>query len=178
MHALSLVGRTAEDVTDILITHGHGDHTAGCHLFPNARIVVGAADKELAEGRVRAAGPVPSLMLAMGADFEIDEVLADGDAIYVGKQVVTAYHVPGHTAGSMAYLVEDVLLFGDSLNVSEDEQLLSAPWVFSDDVAQNESSLRALGLRLYSDGVVLSWFVPSHSGAISADLNALIHLGE
>src|SRR5580693_2086935 len=38
-------------VTAVLLTHGHTDHLAGCHLFPAASIYALGPDVGLAEGR-------------------------------------------------------------------------------------------------------------------------------
>ncbi len=51
-----------EAVEAVLLTHGHPDHIAGCHLFPKASIYALAGDVALAEGREGSKGPVdPSL---------------------------------------------------------------------------------------------------------------------
>src|SRR4051812_15703229 len=44
-------GLGPEAVTAILLTHGHGDHLAGCHLFPAAAVYALAGDVGIAEGR-------------------------------------------------------------------------------------------------------------------------------
>jgi glyoxylase-like metal-dependent hydrolase (beta-lactamase superfamily II) len=74
------------------------------------------------------------------------------------------YAVPGHTAGSAAYLVNGVLFVGDSANVASDGSLIGSPWIFSDSQAGNRASLVRLEQRLAMDAVGVTTIVPSHSG--------------
>ena len=71
-------------LTDILITHHHGDHVDGvAALRGHARVIGAAADLER----------LPPLDLA------VDE----GDAITVAGQAVHVLDVPGHTEGHIAF---------------------------------------------------------------------------
>ena len=56
----------------------------------------------------------------------------DGESIRGGDLDVRVYSVPGHTAGSAAYLARVVLYLGDSANISARGTMRAAPWVFSD----------------------------------------------
>jgi hydroxyacylglutathione hydrolase len=91
-------------LTTILATHHHLDHVGGNDVvraaFPKARVLAGAID-------------APKIA-------HVDEPLGDGAQLSIGRLAVRALHVPGHTAGAVAYFVEDPS--GD------------APWVFTGDV--------------------------------------------
>jgi glyoxylase-like metal-dependent hydrolase (beta-lactamase superfamily II) len=82
----------------------------------------------------------------------------------VGDARVRVYAVPGHTAGSAAYLVNDVLLLGDSAQINSDGEIRPAPWPVTDDRAQNRASLARLQQRLTADGARVAAIVPAHSG--------------
>ena len=85
-------------LTAILVTHHHGDHTGGIDAL-----------------RRRHAIPVFG-----PADEAIDGVthpLSDGTSVEVPVLGVTAQvlSVPGHTAGHIAYVIDDALFCGDTL---------------------------------------------------------------
>lgn len=40
LEVLKKIGVSAEDVTDIILTHAHWDHIGGIHLFPNAKFYI------------------------------------------------------------------------------------------------------------------------------------------
>ena len=156
-------------VTAIFLTHGHPDHTAGVHLFPNAVIYALAADVALAEGRAGSHGPITHLFAAKVNGTHVTHALRDDETVAVGSKSVRVFAVPGHTAGSAAYLVSGVLFLGDSAGIKSDGALIGAPWAFSDDSAQNHASLKALADRLRPEQVRIVGIVPGHSASASFD---------
>jgi glyoxylase-like metal-dependent hydrolase (beta-lactamase superfamily II) len=155
-----------EAVQAVLLTHGHGDHVAGCHLFPSASVFVLAADVSLAEGHARSNSPVGRLMGAKSTGVHVDRRLADGETFALGSRTFRVFAIPGHTAGSAAYLVDGVLFLGDSAGSSKDGKLLPAPWVFSESQAENRASLKALAERLRPQAAQVTALVPAHSGVL------------
>ena len=121
-------GITSLPVT-VVLTHGHEDHMMGSYWFEAARISPqdgGPACWEGAEERTQriydqivAEGLVsPEAPFALRDGVRPRELpVADGDAFDLGGRTVRAVALPGHTQGSVAYLVEDarVLLSGDAV---------------------------------------------------------------
>ena len=159
-------GLGPEAVSAVLLTHGHGDHLAGCHLFPGASIYALQADVALAEGREGGKSPIGRLMGKQATGITIARGLADGEELTLGERRVRVFAIPGHTAGSAAYLVSGVLFLGDSAGSSKEGKILPAPWVFSDDPAQNRASLIALAARLRPTAADVKALVPAHSGLL------------
>ena len=86
-------------VKAIIITHRHGDHTAGLMEMKgstNAPVVSSAED----------APELPS-----PPDFQ----LKHGDTYQVGKVQLQALHTPGHTPGALCLLIGRHLFSGDTL---------------------------------------------------------------
>jgi len=129
--ALTRRGLGKESVTAILITHGHGDHVAGCKLFPAAEIYAMQAEIGL-----------------IGDAAKVTHPLKDGDTFDVGELHVEAFATPGHTPGSAVYLARSVLFFGDSAGASKDGKVMKAVRLFSGNSAENVASLNALAKRL------------------------------
>ena len=87
-------------------------------------------------------------------------LIHEGDGLDLSKVHIRAFVIPGHTAGSAAYLIGGALFLGDSATIYSHEALRAAPWVFSDDQAQNVASLRRLG-KLLGPGEVQALVGPS-----------------
>ena len=153
-------------VSTIFLTHGHADHTGALALFPKAQVMALEAEVPLVEGTAGSRGPVTQLFPVRPTGVKVTKPLLDGDAVMIGDTTVRVYAVPGHTAGSAAYLVNGVLFLGDSADVASDGSLIAAPWIFSDSQAENRASLVRLEQRLVADGASVLTMVPSHSGSV------------
>jgi glyoxylase-like metal-dependent hydrolase (beta-lactamase superfamily II) len=168
LSALEARGLGAGSVKAIFLSHGHGDHIAGCRLFPHAEIYAFPGDVKIASGEERAHGPLPSLFdIAGGKSATVTRTLTDEETISVGRLQVKAYAVPGHTPGSAAYLSSGVLYLGDSATGrSNRKSLKHADWFYSYDVAQNVAELRNLYARLKAEKAVVTTLAFAHAGPL------------
>ncbi len=117
------------DAADLVVMgHVHEDHMAGLHRLPDAPVYVHEADLEAArswEGLLSAFGTTDQACFPeMLAKFQRDLFYAprpdaqgyqDGASWNLGQVEVRALHMPGHTAGHCALLVEQegVAFIGD-----------------------------------------------------------------
>lgn len=113
----------------VVVTHGHEDHMMGSYWFDEARISPldgGVPCWKGAEERTKRIYEqiVNEGVIAAEAPYALRDgtrptelPVVDGEAFDLGGRTVRAVALPGHTAGSMAYLVEDcgVLLSGDAV---------------------------------------------------------------
>jgi glyoxylase-like metal-dependent hydrolase (beta-lactamase superfamily II) len=152
-------------VAAVLITHGHGDHIGAIGRLPRADVMALDEEVPLVEGRAGARGPLTRLFPVRPTGVTVTRALRDGEVVTLGGVPIRVYAVPGHTAGSAAYYVDGVLLVGDSADVTSEGALQGAPWLFSDDQAENRASLARLEQRVVADGLDVKAVVPAHSGA-------------
>jgi glyoxylase-like metal-dependent hydrolase (beta-lactamase superfamily II) len=97
----------------------------------------------------------------------VTKTVADGETLMLGPHRVRVFAVPGHTEGSAAYLVDDVLFMGDAADTKSDGTVIGSPWVFSDSQPQDRASLIALDERLARDNVPVKIIAFAHSGLLA-----------
>ena len=161
-------------VVAILLTHGHPDHTAGLKLFPKARVVALEREVGLVEGTEGSHGPMTRLAPVRPTGVKVSWPVRDGDLIVIDDTEVRVYAVPGHTAGSAAYLVDGVLFLGDAADTDDSGQMLGAPWIFSDSQSDDRESLTRLAKRLQQDHAVVKALAFAHSGVRTEGLAPLL----
>jgi len=157
-------GAGPADVKAIFLTHGHGDHTAGCHRFPGAEVMALGPDVGLAAGTGTGRGLLSRFFKnSPEKSVRVTRVLNDGETVRVGENTVRVFAIPGHTAGSAAYLAGGVLYLGDSATDRKDGAFAGAPGLFSDSTEENHASLRGLFRRLKAEGLEVRAVAPAHS---------------
>ena len=164
---LSRRGIGPDDVAAVFLTHGHQDHIAAVPMFPQAQVIALAREVGLVEGREGAHGPVTRLLPVSDTGIRVTHPARDGETVMAGTAVVRVFAVPGHTAGSAAYLVDNVLFVGDSADADSAGRLQGAPWIFSDSQPENRASLASLASRIRAAGANVAAIVPAHSGALT-----------
>ena len=156
---LARINATPADVRIVFLTHAHRDHIAGWPLVKQARFVLGAAEVSSFIGAATYSGwaakigdelndyprPQPGevALIPVGSD----------TAIILGRDTMYVFPVPGHTAGSVAFLFRGILFGGDAINWRPGSGFQGARPEFSDSVAQSRESLRALWARLPDERV-------------------------
>jgi N-acyl homoserine lactone hydrolase len=108
-------GLTPADVTDVLLTHSHWDHSVNWVMFPAARVVIGADELAWSLQEPWGTTPVPELYVRELAGSAQTRRIAAGDGILPG---ISAHDAPGHTPGHLVFMLEgadrDVIFTGDA----------------------------------------------------------------
>jgi glyoxylase-like metal-dependent hydrolase (beta-lactamase superfamily II) len=160
-------------VTAIFITHGHPDHTGAIALFPKAQVMSLDREAALVEGREGAHGPLTRLFPVSPTGVKVTHPLKDGEVVILDQTEFRVFAVPGHTAGSAAYLVNGVLFMGDAADIGRSGDVLGAPWIFSDSQSEDRASLVALEKRLAGEGDRVKAIEFAHSGILNNGLAPL-----
>lgn len=119
------------DIRYLFLTHCHYDHTGGAAELRDrmqCQIVAHAADAvflEAGDNEVTAA----SWYGARLEPFKIDHhIMTSPEDFMVGDLTITAWHMPGHSPGSVVYMIEDdgqKVCFGQDVHGPIDRRLLS-----------------------------------------------------
>lgn len=164
--ALVELGGTTRDVIGVFLTHSHRDHVGAWRSVAHAPFHMAAAEVDLFFREAAQGGWVPRWVEALNAT-EVpapDEVavrsFSSDTAFAFGADTVRAFTVPGHTAGSAAYLFRGTLFAGDAIGWSPLTGIRSARAGYSDDADAARRSLASLRERLKPYRV--DWMCSAH----------------
>ena len=106
---LAMIEKSGLRLEKILLTHGHYDHVGAAAALaealpaPGAAVYLHPADTGKEDTRL-----FPPLEAALNC-------YREGDTLSIGGLTVQVLHTPGHSAGGVTLLAEDVMFCGDTL---------------------------------------------------------------
>ena len=109
------IERMGLKVTAIINTHGHLDHiaeNAEAKAHFGVPLWIHQADRPMLTNAVE------NLSALTGDEVvspDADGTLDEGDEVHIGKETLTAYHVPGHSPGSLVFYHPGFLIAGDTI---------------------------------------------------------------
>lgn len=150
---LESLGVDPTQVRYLLLTHCHYDHTGGAAElkrrfgWPVAIHALDAPYLDSGDNRVSAANWYGARLTPC----PVDRRLVDGDRLPLDQLVIQVLHIPGHSPGSAAFLVEadgQRLLFGQDIHGPLHPALLSDRDLYQASLRR----LRALDLDILCEG--------------------------
>lgn len=108
-------GLAPKDVTDLLLTHSHYDHSVNWTLFRHARIVIGKVEMDWAIEEPWGESVVPELYVRELRNWQTAVEVAEGEEVFPAMR---AYLAPGHTPGCLVFVLRgadrDIIFTGDA----------------------------------------------------------------
>lgn len=147
------------EVTDVFLTHTHRDHVGAWRLVRGATFHLSESELPRLYGDTGHRGVIPRVAERINdSDLprhgELRVVTFSRDTAFtIGGDTLRAFLVPGHTAGSVAYLFRGTLFVGDAATFSRWSGFGPARRGFSDDAELAAVSLERLWARLPSGAV-------------------------
>jgi glyoxylase-like metal-dependent hydrolase (beta-lactamase superfamily II) len=102
-----------DQVMAVLLTHTDGDHVAALQLFKNAKVYISRQEEDMITGK-------KSKILFFGNHIATKKytLMEDQQILVIRNIKIKGILTPGHTSGSMCYLINDKYLFtGDALRL-------------------------------------------------------------
>ncbi|MGI9325702.1 MAG: MBL fold metallo-hydrolase [Pseudomonadales bacterium] len=151
---------TGENISHVLVTHTHMDHSPGCALLRRHSNAPSYAYGPHGAGKLEEGVPVEE---GGDMDFEPDEKVTDGQVINGGDWSVECVYTPGHTSNHVCYqLRESKALFTGDHVMGWSTSIISPP---DGDMAAYMGSLEKL---LQRDDAV---YWPTHGPCIEDTKN-------
>ncbi len=109
--------KNKEKIKYILLTHRHFDHLMGVsklkNICPESAICCHILEKD---GTLSDEFSLAAAMgLSLDGGVEVDKVFENGDLFLLGGKTLKVLQTPGHTAGSVSFILDDVIFSGDTL---------------------------------------------------------------
>jgi glyoxylase-like metal-dependent hydrolase (beta-lactamase superfamily II) len=135
---LRKLGIPKDGINAVFLTHSDSDHTAALAVLGEVPLFVGAGEERIITG------PEHRMFFMRNSLPERRRLLSGGETVDSGGVIVQAFRTPGHTPGSMCYLLNGRWLFtGDTISLKEGN---AGPFVelFNMDTATQRESIRKI----------------------------------
>ena len=141
---LSFLGINPDRITSLFLTHSDFDHASGLSVFQNAQIYLSSHEEPMITRKVaRKYNIIYNRKINKAY-----KLLKDNDEITFGTFKVKAIETPGHTPGSMSYLINDEILFvGDAFKLIDGKAYPNSPFYCMDSAKQEESIKKLAKLK-------------------------------
>ena len=116
---LKQIGLDARAISAVFLTHSDSDHVGGIAAMPNAAVYMSKAEEQMVDGRTK------RMLFFSNHLARAHQSLDDGQTLPAAGMTVKCIATPGHTPGSMSFIVNGMYLFtGDTLRIHDGKAAL------------------------------------------------------
>ena len=135
----------------VFLTHSDSDHVASLGLYENAEIYMSEDEVALLDGTSRRQFIFRNA-LPSGVKLEDITLLLDSQEVQIGAHTIQAVKTPGHTLGSMTFILDAKYMFtGDAFSLEKGEFKVHP---FSMDAKESLESIEKIR-QLYKEGMMI-----------------------
>ncbi len=113
---LEFVTENSNRIKYILLTHKHIDHIGAVYkiknLLPEIKIVIHTLDSD---GLLDSKKSLALYFSIPQEKINADILCSDGEVIKIEDKEVLVFHTPGHSVGSVCYIIDNLIFTGDTL---------------------------------------------------------------
>ena len=136
---LSKLSLDPVEVGHVFLTHTDRDHVGGLPVFPKAKVLM--SEKEVA--MITRKTPRFFGFVYSGPIGREYGTVSDGEDFVIGKTVIRCISTPGHTSGSMSFLINrSILVIGDEFNLDGGKAVLDRGMIAVNNPQRKESILK------------------------------------
>ena len=105
-----------DEIKYIFLTHSDADHVNNIKLFKSAKVFFPKEEKEMLDNKRQRFTFLP--FYSNEIDLANYNLIQEGDSVMLGNRKIKFISLPGHTKGSMGFIVDDKYLFsGDAFRL-------------------------------------------------------------
>ena len=135
---LEKLGISPDSVTHIFLTHSDSDHAGGLKAFTSAKIYLSKSEVPMVNGKT------PRRFFIYNTRLSSYNTMSDGETVIIGKTEIRIFETPGHTPGSVSYLIDNrFLISGDLLRVSKNGRITPFLWLMN---MNHQQDIKSVGM--------------------------------
>lgn len=152
-------------VTTVLLTHSDSDHVGALELFSNAEVYISEAEEQMVNGETARA------LFLIKNSLEDYKTFKAGETLNIDGLQVETIATPGHTPGSVCYLINGNLFTGDNMSLTADGK--AGPF---NDFFNMDSKTQKESIKILAQLKEVDYIFTGHHGYTSYSENVLVYL--